>query len=302
MTPEATSSIAAMKFAINYGTAFYGVDPDNLLAYARHAEACGFEGLYLPEHIVLYPGAALGGHELPPTLPLADPLECLSFVAAATSRILLGTGVLLLPYRHPVVLAKQLATIDVLSKGRMRLLTVGLGSLPGEAQAVGVDYASRGRRADEAIDVLRLLWAGGEDGVSFHGEFFDFDHLVSFPKPVGGGPLPIHIGGSSRAAARRAGLRGDGYFPGGMLGPDERNAQLELARAGRDGFEYTRWGSIEMGMDRVEAFAAQGVTRMVVQPSSTDLQEQCDQMSAFAERFKLGSDASTSQPAGASGP
>ncbi|MEU0485244.1 TIGR03619 family F420-dependent LLM class oxidoreductase, partial [Streptosporangium sp. NPDC006013] len=203
-----------MKFAISYNTAYYGADPDRIMAYARHAEDCGFESLYLPEHIALYPGAKVGPYEIPPSLPYADPLDCLSFVAAATQRILLGTGVLLLPYHHPVVLAKRLATIDVLSKGRMRLLTVGLGTLPGEAQAVGVDFSTRGRRADEAIDVMRLLWAGGEDGVSFTGEFFAFDDLCSFPKPHGITHLPIHIGGSSRAAARRAGRRGDGYFPG----------------------------------------------------------------------------------------
>ncbi len=102
------------------------------------------------------------------------------------------------------MLAKRLATLDVLAKGRMRLLTVGVGSLPGEAQAGGVDFASRGRRADEAIDVLRLLWSGDESGVSFDGEFFSFSDLCSFPKPVGGGTLPVHIGGSSQAAARRA--------------------------------------------------------------------------------------------------
>ncbi|MCI2421414.1 LLM class flavin-dependent oxidoreductase [Saccharopolyspora sp. K220] len=96
----------------------------------------------------------------------------MSFVAAATERILLGTGVLLLPYHHPVTLAKRLATVDVLSKGRMRLLAIGVGALPGEASAVGVDFDSRGRRADEAIDVMRLLWGGDEEGVSFQGEFF----------------------------------------------------------------------------------------------------------------------------------
>ena len=95
----------------------------------------------------------------------------------------------------------------------MRLLGIGVGSLPGEAAAVGVDYATRGRRADEAIDALRLLWAGDEHGVSFDGEFYSFAGACSFPKPSQ--PLPIHIGGSSPAAARRAGLRGDGYFPGG---------------------------------------------------------------------------------------
>jgi probable F420-dependent oxidoreductase len=283
-----------MKFAINYNPAYYGVDPERIVAYARHAEKYGFEALYLPEHIALYPGAAVGAHELPPSLPFPDPLDCLTFVAAATDRILLGTGVLLLPYHHPVVLAKRLATIDVLSKGRMRLLTVGLGSLPGEAGALGVDFRARGRRADEAIDVLRLLWAGDDDGVSFHGEFFDFDGLCSFPKPHGAASLPIHIGGSSRAAARRVGRRGDGYFAGGALPPDQRRRQLELARstaveAGRDpdALEYTRWGSTDMTAERVEEFAAAGVTRIVVGVPATDPGEQREQMSGFAERFGL---------------
>ncbi|MEJ3747294.1 LLM class F420-dependent oxidoreductase [Actinomycetes bacterium KLBMP 9797] len=283
-----------MKFAISYSTTFNGVDPDRMIDYARHAEACGFEALYVPEHIVLYPGAMLGTMEMPTTLPIADPLECLCFIAAATDRILLGTGVLLLPYHHPVVLAKRLATIDALSRGRMRLLTVGVGTLPGEAQATGVDFRTRGRRTDEAIDVLRLLWAGGPEGVSFHGEFFDFDSMCSFPKPYQDSVLPIHIGGSSRAAARRVGLRGDGYFAGGALLPDERARQLDLARstaaaAGRDpdALEYTRWGSIELTPDRLEAYTAQGVTRIVVTATGTDPAEQHDQMSAFAARFAL---------------
>ncbi|MET9243836.1 LLM class F420-dependent oxidoreductase [Nonomuraea sp. NPDC003709] len=282
-----------MKFAISYSTAD-GLDPDGLVTYARHAEDCGFEGLYLPEHVVLYPGAAVGPFELPPALPFPDPLDCLAFVAAATRRILLGTAVLLLPYHHPVVLAKRLATIDVLSKGRMRLLTVGLGTLPGEARAMGVDFGTRGRRTDEAIDVLRLLWGGDEKGVSFHGEFFGFDDVTSYPKPYSGTHLPIHVGGSSRAAARRAGRRGDGYFPGGALTPEERAIQWELARAtaaeaGRDpgALEHTRWGSIDMSAERVEAFAAQGVTRVVVGPTSADPEQQRDEMSAFAERFAL---------------
>ncbi|MQY05184.1 LLM class F420-dependent oxidoreductase [Actinomadura macrotermitis] len=282
-----------MKFAVSYSTPYYGVDPDRLIAYARHAEACGFEALYMPEHIALYPGAMVGPVELPPALPYADPLDSLSFVAAATERILLGTGVLLLPYHHPVILAKRLATIDVLSKGRMRLLTVGVGALPGEAAAVGVDFRTRGRRADEAIDVMRLLWSGGEEGVSFKGEFFSFENLCSFPQPAGGS-LPVHIGGSSPAAARRVGLRGDGYFPGGALPPHVRGEQLDLARstaaeAGRDpaALEYTRWGSMDMPVERAEAFAAQGVTRIVVGATSADPVEQRDEMSAFAERFGL---------------
>jgi probable F420-dependent oxidoreductase len=269
-----------MKFGLMYNTGFLGTDPDQMIAVARHAEQCGFESFYTPEHIALYPGASVGPAIFPAATPIADPLECLAFVAAATERILLGTGVLLLPYHQPVVLAKRLATLDVLSKG----------ALPGEAMAGGVDFATRGRRADEAIDVLRLLWDGDENGVSFDGTFYSFTGLCSFPKPLG--RLPIHVGGSSPAAARRAGLRGDGYFPGGGLTEAERAAQVDLmlqtARAaGRDpaALEYTRWGTIDMTADDVAAHAANGTTRLVAGPASTDLSEQKDQISAFAARL-----------------
>ena len=283
-----------MKFGVLYHTAYSGADPDNLIALARHAEDCGFESFYLPEHVVLYPGASVGTVTFPPDLAIADPLECLSFAAAATERILLGTGVLLLPYHHPVVLAKRLATIDVLSKGRMRLFGVGVGALPGEAASTGVDFATRGRRADEAIDVLRLLWAGDETGVSFKGEFFELANACSFPKPHAATTLPIHVGGSSRAAARRAGLRGDGFFPGGRLTEQERALQWDLVRAtateaGRDPdtLEYTRWGAIDMSAGDVEAHAARGTTRLIVSPASADLGEQRDQLSALAARLNL---------------
>jgi probable F420-dependent oxidoreductase len=281
-----------MKFGLIYNTAYHGTDPDQVIAVARHAEQCGFESFYVPEHIALYPGAAVGPAVFPASMPIADPLECLTFVAAVTDDILLGTGVLLLPYHNPVILAKRLATLDVLSKGRMRLFTVGVGALPGEAMAAGVDFSTRGRRADEAIDVLRLLWSGDEHGVSFDGEFFSFTSLCSFPKPLG--RLPVHVGGSSRAAARRAGLRGDGYFPGGRLTVQERASQLDLMRAtaraaGRDpgALEYTRWGSIDMTDSDVAGYAAQGTTRLVVAPTSAGIFEQHDQISAFAERLNL---------------
>lgn len=281
-----------MKYAVSYNTAYFGTDPDRIAEYARHAEALGFEGLFMPEHLVLHPGARMHGLEVDPALPFLDPLDTLAFVAGVTDRLLLGTGVLLLPYRNPVVLAKRLATIDVLSKGRMRLLTVGLGVLPAEAAATGVDFRTRGRRADEAIDVLRLLWAGGAEGVTYHGEFFSFDDLVQFPKPYRSTTLPIHVGGSSAAAARRVGVRGDGYFAGGALLPDERAAQWELARetaarAGRDpdALEYTRWSGLDLTDERLAAFTAQGVDRIVVSATAADPAEQLDELSEFAERF-----------------
>ena len=277
-----------MKVGIVYNTGSHGVDPRTVIAVARHAESCGFESFYVPEHIALYPGARVGAFEFPPTLPIAAPLELLSFVAAATERILLGTAVLLLPYYHPVLLAKQLATIDVLSGGRMRLLTIGLGSLPGEAEAVGVNFAARGRRADEAISVLRLLWAGDENGVSFDGEFFSFQNLCSFPKPLGSGTLPIHVGGASRAAARRAGQRGDGYFPGGQLTAGERASQLDVMRtaAAQAGRDPAHAGVHPVGVGqhfrrRGRRPAALGATRLVAALGSPDLDGQREEMSAL---------------------
>jgi alkanesulfonate monooxygenase SsuD/methylene tetrahydromethanopterin reductase-like flavin-dependent oxidoreductase (luciferase family) len=203
--------------------------------------------------------------------------------------------VLLLPYHHPVVLAKRLATIDLLSRGRMSLLIIGLGVLPGEAGAAGVSFATRGRRADESIDVLRLLWNGDASGVSHNGEFFSLDAACSFPKPHGGCSLPIHVGGSSLAAARRAGRRGDGYFPGGRLTSEQRAEQLAAMRAealaaGRDSgaLEYTRWGNIDMTVDEVDAMASGGVTRLVVGPGSKDLAGMRSEMSSLARRMRLG--------------
>jgi probable F420-dependent oxidoreductase len=281
-----------MRFGLSYNTAVVGTDPANLNAIARHADDLGFESFYVPEHVALYPGARIGEVELAPDLPIADPLECLAFVAASTTTILLGTGVLLVPFHHPVVLAKRLATIDVLSSGRMRLFTIGVSSLPGEAAAVGVEYATRGRRANEAIDVLRALWAGDATGTSFDGEFYSFEKVTSYPKPLR--MLPIHVGGSSAAAARRAGRRGDGFFPGGRLTPAERQALIELMRTtalaeGRDpkALEYTRWGSIDMERSDVEAYAAQGVDRLVVGTTSANLNEQLRQLEAFATRHGL---------------
>src|SRR3954447_14322517 len=255
----------------------------------------GFESFYLPEHMALHVGARVGHFEIPPATPIADPLECLAFVAASTSRILLGTAVLLLPYHQPVVLAKRLATLDVLSGGRMRLLTVGVGALPGDAAAGSGGYRPRGRRTDEAIDVLRVLWAGDAEGTTFTGSFFSFEDVTSFPKPHGVDTLPIHVGGSSRAAARGAGRRGDGWFPGGRLPPQERAAQWELVRstaaeAGRDPdrIEHTRWASLETDPAGVEAFARQGITRLVVGVAPTDLDQLRRDLEAFAKRHSVG--------------
>lgn len=284
-----------MEFGI---TAPHGVDPDQLVTIARHAESLGFDAFYASEHIALYPGVKMGDVAVPPSIPIHDPLQVLGHVAAVTERILLGTAVLLIPYHEPVALAKRLATLDILAKGRMRLFSVGVGALRGEAEAIGIDFATRGRRADEAIDALRLLWSGDENGVSFEGDFIRFGPACSYPEPYNTTTLPIHVGGSSLAAARRAGIRGDGYFAGGALGPDERKRQWEAVRhaaidAGRDAdtLDYTRWGSIDMTPDRVASLQEEGVTRIVVGTGGVDLQEQLDALSAFAQRLGIESKA-----------
>ena len=283
-----------MKYGLVYHTGFFGIEPEQVAGLARHAEECGFESFFTTEHIALYPGVTLGRIPIAPDTPIADPLEVLSFVAGVTERLILGTSVLLLPFHQPVVLAKRLATIDQLSRGRMRLFGIGVGALAKEAEAAGVDFHTRGRRADEAIDVLRLLWAGDADGVSYDGEFYSFTGLCSFPKPYQARTLPIHVGGSSPAAARRAGLRGDGYFPGGGINDEQRTAQLALMRetaraAGRDAdaLEYTRWGNIAMTPDDVAALTAEGVTRLIISPTTADLGEQKKELSSFAEQHGL---------------
>src|ERR1700691_5986879 len=203
-------------------------DPRWMAAFARHVEACGFESIVAVEHTVLatrydsvYPYDPSGRVELPADCPVPDPLDLLSFLIGHTERLGLATGVLVLPNHHPVVLAKRAATVDALSGGRLRLC-VGVGWLREEIEACGIDFESRGRRADEQLAVLRALWDQRPDGVTHRGEFFQLENVVCSPNPIAGQRLAVHIGGHSKAAARRAGRFGDGFQPLGVAG-----AQLE---------------------------------------------------------------------------
>jgi probable F420-dependent oxidoreductase len=141
-------------------------DPDFMTSFAQHVEACGFESIVVVEHTVLmsrytsvYPYDPSGRVELSADCPVPDPLDLLAFLAGRTSRLGLATGALVLPNHHPVALAKRIATVDRLSGARLRLC-VGMGWLKEEIEACGTDFVSRGRRADEQLDVLRLLWDG----------------------------------------------------------------------------------------------------------------------------------------------
>ena len=278
-------------------------DPDWIASFARHVEGAGFESLVLVEHAVVisdytstYPYAASGRMPLPDDCRIPDPLDLMAFLAAVTDRITLATGVLVAPNHPPVVLAKRIATVDVLSGGRVRMC-LGVGWMDEELAATGADPRTRGRRTDETIAAMRALWAdAGPAGADFDGEFVSFHHAHSFPKPVRPGGVPLHIGGHSEAAARRAGRLGDGFQPLGLAGDVlvTRLAQMREAAeaAGRDAaaIELSLSGYLPtLTEDEVATAEAAGATRLVASTSmSGDLSEIHDELSAFAERFGLG--------------
>lgn len=216
--------------------------PEYAIGVAQAAEAMGVESMWVAEHVVVpasyesrYPYAADGRMPLSGDDPIPDPLDWLAFVAGATERLVLGTAILILPEHQPVILAKRLATIDVLSRGRLRA-GVGVGWLREEAEAVGVPFDERGARTDEFIVAMRALWS--DEVASFEGRFVDFRGVKSRPRPTRPGGVPIVVGGHSRAAARRAGRLGDGFYPLGV-DPDELAGLLEVMRkeaaaSGRD--------------------------------------------------------------------
>lgn len=273
-------------------------DPAWMVPFAQHVEASGFGSLVAVEHAVMmaeydsrYPYDPSGRVELAADCPVPDPLELLSFIAGATSTLGLATGVLVLPNHHPVVLAKRIATLDALSGGRFRLC-VGMGWMKEEVEACGTDFESRGRRANEQIEVLRALWSG--QPTSHAGEFFAFEHAVCRPAP-GARSIPVHVGGHTRAAARRAGRYGDGLQPLGIAGEELQELCAVMTRsaeeAGRDAsaLELTL-GHLVTRVDqgKAERLAQAGATRVVLAMSDTDdLAQACDEVSACAERLGL---------------
>jgi probable F420-dependent oxidoreductase len=243
----------------------------------------------MTEYRSVYPYAESGRVELAPDCPIPDPLELLAFIAGSTQTLGLATGVLVLPNHHPVVLAKRVATLDALSRGRLRLC-VGMGWMREEIEACGVDFDSRGRRADEQLEVMRALWSGAP--TSHAGEFFQFEHAVTRPAVR---QVPIHIGGHSPAAARRAGRFGDGLQPLGVAGDELRDLVAVMSRsaedAGRDPerLELTL-GHLTTRVDTARAarLAEVGATRLVLAMSDTaDLAEAMDELSECADRLQL---------------
>jgi probable F420-dependent oxidoreductase len=265
-----------MKFGIVFANTGPFADPAAAVSFARSAESAGFESLWTVEHTVVpagyestYPYDRSGRMPGSDDAPIPDPLVWLAYLASATTTLRLATGILIQPQRNPVVLAKEVATLDHLSGGRMEL-GVGVGWLEEEFDAIGVPFAERGRRTDDGIAAMRALWA--EDRASYDGEFTSFTDCISRPQPVRG-TVPVHIGGHTEVAARRAGRLGDGFFP--ASGSHDKLAGLfALARetaeeAGRDpsAVEITCGGNGVFGpgaLDEAGALVALGVDRIVV--------------------------------------
>ena len=263
-------------------------------AIARAAEDAGFESIWTVEHVLVpkdyeseYPYAKSGKMPGSDDAPIPDPLIWLTWVAAQTTTLKLATGILILPQRNPAITAKEVATLDRLSGGRV-ILGVGAGWLEEEFRALDVPFEKRGKRLDDYIAAMRELWT--EDEVDHDSEFVQWAKVISRPQPEAS--VPIVIGGHTEVAARRAGRLGDGFFPG-RGSPATLASLIGVMRgaadaAGRDAdaIEITTGGAAAFAPDPLEALAeleALGVHRVVVPPLSYDPATIADVLGTFGE-------------------
>ena len=249
-----------MKFAL-YGLHRHADGPHALAGRGRAAEEAGFEGLWVGDHVALPSG--------PGDDPRLEALVALAFLAAATSRIRLAFGLLVLPQRQPVLLAKQLASLDVLTAGRLTV-GVGAGYVEPELAALGVPMAERGARTDEYLAAMRALWDGT---TTFHGRFVSWDDVVQMPRPVQRPHPPIVVGGHSPAAFRRAARHGNGWY-GWQLDVEEASravSALQEAAATQDRphglgpLEISITPPRPIDLDTARRYAEAGVHRLVLQ-------------------------------------
>jgi probable F420-dependent oxidoreductase len=263
-----------MKFGLRYASLGRYAHGPAAVELAQAAEAAGFESIWTVEHVVVphgyqsrYPYSPTGrmGSGLD-DYPIPDPLIWLAYVASATRTIKLGTAILILPQRNPVVTAKEVATLDHLAGGGRVLLGIGVGWLAEEFSALGVPFEDRGARTDEYVAAMRALWR--DERASFKGRFVSFDEVFCRPRPAGG-RIPIVVGGDTKAAARRAGRLGDGYFPARGASQELFDEMRRAAEAaGRDPSEIEVTVAAPADVAGIEALAARGIARVAVPVSS----------------------------------
>lgn len=261
-----------MKFglhSVNLHTCAY---PDAAARLGRAAEAAGFESLWVADHVVL-PDPPSPERPMPPDQRLLDPIVALTFLAAHTTRILLGTGVIILPQRQALVLAKQLASLDVLSNGRL-IFGLGVGWCEPEMRSVGVAFAERGRIADEYLAAMRAMWT--QPKPAFRGRHVAFEGVQAMPRPVQTPTPPIVVGGRTPPAFRRAVTQGHGWYGFGLDVPTTEKFVAALADAAKRHPRPAELGRLEISVtppsydvpDRkmLDAYTAAGVDRLILRP------------------------------------
>ena len=269
-----------------------------LTLFARRAEALGYDSLWVSDHVVIpytirsrYPYNATGDFPLSPDTDFLEPLTVMALVAGVTSKIRLGTSVLVLPHRHPVLTAKMLATLDHLAPGRV-ILGAGVGWMKEEIELFGVKHERRGAWSDEAIRVMRACWK--DERVSFKGEFFAFENLGVRPRPAAG-TIPIWIGGHTERALRRVATLGDGWhaaFPSAdKLAAGIADLKKACVKAGRDASTLTisaRVGlparkTADESIAELRALRDLGVHHVILESRMRDLPEMTQTYERFAK-------------------
>ena len=214
-----------MKISVVFPNVLYREGPEGVLKLIKAIENIGYDELDMFDHVVMgHPTETRRKPFYSPTMPILEALMVLSYAAAATTKIGLGVGVLVLPQRQPTLVAKQISTLDTLSSGRVRL-GLGIGWQRSEYEALGEDYDTRGRRMDEAIDLMRAYWR--DEHVNFDGTYYRANDMAMEPKPPQGADIPIWIGGTWPKSLRRVVTHGDGWL--GMNAPGDPPLEEKLA-------------------------------------------------------------------------
>jgi probable F420-dependent oxidoreductase len=262
-----------MKFGIFGMNMRPCVTPDAIAAVARAAEDAGFDSFWGGEHIAL-PDPPTASTPMPPRTIFVDLCATIAFAAAHTRRLRFGTGIMILPLRNPVVLAKQLASVDVISGGRL-IFGVGISNIESEYSAVGIPFSHKGKRAEEAISLMKALWS--MERAEFRGRFFSLDGVRAEPRPIQKPHPPIIFGGKSTYAFSRTARVGDGWFGYGLDLEATANCISGLRAAcnehGRDfeQIEISVTPKTEVDVALGHRYAALGVARLIIAPRARDL-------------------------------